>query len=73
MCSRSAALVIISMKQRSCLASSLLVALEFPSAELYTVTAKGVGKNQVFSQDYSRCYSIYLVLPSLSYFSFSST
>lgn len=73
MCSRSGASVIISMKQRSCLASSLPVALEFPSAELYLVTAKGVGENQVFSWNYSRCYSIHFVLPFLSYSSISST
>lgn len=72
-CSRSGASVIISMKQRSCLASSLPVALEFPSAELYLVTAKGVGENQVFSWNYSRCYSIHFVLPFLSYSSISST
>lgn len=72
-CSRSGASVIMSMKQRSYLASSLPVALEFPSAELCTVTSKGVGKNQGFSQNYSRCYSMYFVLLFLSYSSISST
>lgn len=73
MCSGSGASVIISMKQRSCLPSSLPVALEFPSVELCIVTAKGVGKNQGFSQNYFRCYSIYFVLLLLSYSSIGST
>lgn len=53
-------------------ASSWLVALEFPSAGLSAVTAKGAGKNQGYRQNYSRCYSIYFVLPSLSYSSISN-
>lgn len=39
--------MIIAMKQRSYLASSLPVALEFPCAELCTVTCKRVGKIKV--------------------------
>lgn len=43
-CSRSGASMIISMKQRSCLASSLPVALEFPSAEFIYSHCQGGGE-----------------------------